>query len=478
LTNTTAVSLTVSTAGAGTLPPVWTDLDVGATGIAGASSYANNVLMVAGAGAQIYGTADAFHFVYQPLTGDGVVVARLVSLQGGLGYGAAGVMIRNALDAGSANAKTASWPSYPGVYFDVRATEGGNTTEPGHAAVTLPYWLKVTRTGNTFSSYVALDGVNWVQVGTSQTIVMGSTVYVGLGVASGSTTATAIATFDNVSVSSTAVPAPLISGVTATTGTAGSQVVITGANYGGTQGNSEVLLNDVPVTVNTWSTTSISITIPGGATSGALVVSVAPSMNDSNAVEFTVTGEPLPNPWLDQDVGSMGVMGTGTYTSGTFTVAGVGTQIYGTADAFHFVYQPLTGDGAVVARLVSVQGGSGFVAAGVMIRNALDAGSANAKTADWPTYAGVYFDVRATEGGSTTEPGYAAVTLPYWLKMTRTGNTFSSYIAADGVNWVQVGTSQTIAMGSTVYVGLGVASGSTAATATATFDHVSWTPLP
>jgi len=444
----------------------------------GESSYANNVFTVAGAGPLIYGTADTFHFVYQPLAGDGTLVARLVSLQGGSGYVTAGVMIRNALDAGSANAKTADWPTYGGVYFDVRATEGGSTSEPGYANVALPHWLKVTRTGNTFSSYVASDGVNWVQAGTSQTIAMGTTVYVGLAVASGSTTATAIATFDNVSVSSTAAPAPVISGVTATTGTTGSQVVITGANYGGAQGNSEVLLNDAPVTVNTWSATSIGITIPAGATSGPLVVSVAPSMNDSNAVEFTVTGEPLPNGWLDQDVGSIGVMGTATSTSGTFTVVGAGAEIYGTADAFHFVYQPLAGDGTLVARLVSLQGGSGYVTAGVMIRNALDAGSANAKTADWPTYGGVYFDVRATEGGSTSEPGYANVALPHWLRVTRTGNTFSSYVASDGVNWVQVGTSQTIAMGTTVYVGLAVASGSATATATATFDNVSVTPLP
>jgi regulation of enolase protein 1 (concanavalin A-like superfamily) len=69
-------------------------------------------------------------------------------------------------------------------------------------SATLPYWVKVTRSGNSFSSYTSSDGVNWVQLGTSQTISMGQTVYVGLAATSGSTTALATATFDNVSVTS------------------------------------------------------------------------------------------------------------------------------------------------------------------------------------------------------------------------------------------------------------------------------------
>jgi hypothetical protein len=433
------------------------------------------VFTVAGAGAQIYGTADAFHFLYQPLSGDGTVVARVVSLQGGSGSVSAGVMIRNTLDAGSVNAKTADWRSYGGIYFDVRTAAGGSTSEPGGVSAMLPYWVKVSRSGNTFSSYASLDGVNWTQVGTSQTISMAQNVYVGLAVTSGSTTALTTAAFDNVSVNSAGAPAPVIASVSATTGSIGSQVAINGSNFGATQGNSAVMLNGAAVTINTWSATLISITIPAGATSGPLVVSVAPSMNDSNPVIFTVTSQPLPSTWLDQDVGSVGVTGSASYTSGTFTVNGAGSQIYGNADSFHFVYQPLSGDGTVVARVVSLQGGSGSVSAGVMIRNTLDTGSVNAKTADWRSYSGIFFDVRTAAGGSTSEPGGVSATLPYWVKVTRSGSTLSSYASADGVNWTQVGTSQTITMGQTVYVGLAVTSGSTTSLATATFDNVSVT---
>jgi regulation of enolase protein 1 (concanavalin A-like superfamily) len=472
LSHSTALSLTVKLVP--TLPSVWSDGDIGAPAVAGSASYGNNVFTVTGAGTQIYGTADMFHFVYQPLSGDGTIVARVVSVQGASGYGSAGVMLRETLSAGSANAKTSYWPAYHAIYFDERSSTGSSTAEPGALAASLPYWLKVTRSGNVFTSYASLDGVNWTQLGTSQTITMASTIYAGLAVNSGSSSTAATATFDNVSLSSASAPAPMITGVSVTTGAVGNPVAITGTGFGATQGGSLVLLQGMPVTVNSWSTTSLNITIPSGATSGPLLVSVAPTMNDSNPVTFTVTSQPLPTPWLDQDVGSVGVIGQAGFGNGTFTVQGAGTQIYRTSDAFHFVYQPLSGDGTIVARVVSVQGASGYGSAGVMLRETLSAGSTNAKTSYWPAYHGIYFDERSSTGSSTAEPGALAASLPYWLKVTRSGNTFTGYVSSDGANWVQLGTSQTISMATNIYVGLAVNSGSSS-TATATFDNASIT---
>lgn len=171
----------------------------------------------------------------------------------------------------------------------------------------------------------------------------------------------------------------------------------------------------------------------------------------------------------------MGVAGNGSFSNGTFTVKGGGAQIYGAADSFHYVYQPLSGDGTIMARVASLQGGSGFASAGVMIRETLSPGSSNAKTAYWSTYGRIYFDLRTTTGGSTSEPGSVSATLPYWVKVSRSGNTFTSYASADGATWVQLGTAQTINMAQSVDIGLAVNSGSTSALATATFDNVSVT---
>src|SRR5262249_37202777 len=148
-------------------------------------------------------------------------------------YGAASVMIRETLDPASANAKTADWPAYGSIYFDVRTTTGGYTSEPGGGvSVTLPYWVKVVRSGNTFSSYYSSDGVNWTVRGTAQTINMAQNVYAGLAVTSGSTSALATATFDNVSISSVSAAGPVITSLSATTGSIGSQVTITGSGFG------------------------------------------------------------------------------------------------------------------------------------------------------------------------------------------------------------------------------------------------------
>jgi hypothetical protein len=317
------------------------------------------------------------------------------------------------------------------------------------------------------SSYYSLDGVYWAQLGSSQTIGMGQSVYIGLAVSSGNTESLATATFDSVSINTAAAPAPVISGVVPDTGAIGSQAVITGSGFAGVQGGSTVALNGTAVTVNNWSNTSISVTIPPGATTGPMVVYVAPSMNASNPATFQVTSQPLPAGWQDQDVGLVGVAGSATYGNGTFTVKGAGTSAWGTADGINFAYQTLTGDGSIVARVVSVSSSS---AGGVMIRETLNAGSTELFTSFYGQ--NIYMNYRASTGGSTSQAGGGSVALPYWVKVVRSGSTLSGYGSSDGVNWVQLGGSQTIAMAQNVHIGLAVSSGNTTGLATATFDNV------
>jgi len=60
----------------------WTYADVGNVGIAGSASYSSDArLTVNAAGADIWGTADSFGYVYQPFVGDGYALVRVYSLQ-------------------------------------------------------------------------------------------------------------------------------------------------------------------------------------------------------------------------------------------------------------------------------------------------------------------------------------------------------------------------------------------------------------
>jgi len=457
------------------LPFTWLDSDVGTVGTIGNATFssAGGSFAIAGAGWGTASTPDEMHLVYQLLSGDGTIVARLVSLQGGGGSGAeAGLIIRETLNASASDA--AVYYSQTFIDSSQRTSTGGNSSSQNDVGVTLPYWMKLVRSGNSFSTYASPDGVNWTQYGSTQTITMAQNVDIGMFVGSG-TSSLATVTFDNVSINSTANPAPVITAVSATTGSVGSQVHISGSNFGANENTSVVRLNGTPVTLNSWSSTSIIITIPTRATSGPLVVSVAPGMIDSNAVDFTVTSQPLPAPWLDQDVGPVGLVGSATYSSGAFTVKGAGlTGAATTPDTIHFAYQPMSGDGTFVARLASYQGNSAGEY-GIMIRETLDPSAKDAA---------VYYNQsvmnmleRTSTGGFPQSQLWnnGPVTLPYWLKLVRSGGTFSSYASADGVTWVQVGSTQTISMATNAYVGFFVSNNnaSTNALATATFDNAS-----
>ncbi|MCU1382881.1 MAG: hypothetical protein JWL71_1578 [Acidobacteria bacterium] len=181
----------------------------------------------------------------------------------------------------------------------------------------------------------------------------------------------------------------------------------------------------------------------------------------------------LPDGWAHQDVGNVGFTGDTTFdaVSGTFSVKGAGNDVWGTADAFDFASRPLTGDGFIIARVRSLQNTSTSAKAGVMIRETLAPGSANAFMLVTQGK-GTDFQRRQATGGSTVNLVGGTGTAPYWVKLERIGDTFNAYQSTDGATWTLVG-SDTIAMGPTVYIGLAAVSHNVMATTTANFDFVS-----
>ncbi len=196
------VTVTVNPGGGGTLPSPWQSADVGTVGQAGSASFSAGAFTAQGSGDDIWNAADAFRFVYQALPGDGEIVARVAGLQNTNPWAKAGVMIRETLAAGSAHAATFVTPSN-GVAFQRRVASGGASTGTAGPAVAAPTWLRLARAGSTFTGYSSSDGVSWTPVG-SDTIAMGASVFVGLAVTAHDNALLAAATFDNVSVTSSA----------------------------------------------------------------------------------------------------------------------------------------------------------------------------------------------------------------------------------------------------------------------------------
>jgi phosphatidylserine/phosphatidylglycerophosphate/cardiolipin synthase-like enzyme/regulation of enolase protein 1 (concanavalin A-like superfamily) len=181
----------------------------------------------------------------------------------------------------------------------------------------------------------------------------------------------------------------------------------------------------------------------------------------------------VPPPWANADVGNTGKVGSASYVaaSGTFTVKGAGANIWGTSDGFQYVYQPLAGDGTIVARVTAVGSNtSQFAKAGVMIRESLADNAAHVVLDLRPTN-DIEFMTRPATGGQTNWINGAVQAPPAWLKLTRTGSTVTGAVSGDGSTWTTVGTT-TLSISSAM-IGLIVSSQNTGALNTSTFDNVS-----
>ena len=89
-------------------------------------------------------------------------------------------MMRDSLGAGSAHAYMLV-SAGQGLAFQRRASSGGGSSSTAGGSGSWPPYVKLSRSGNTFSAYRSSDGSNWTLVG-SEYISMGSTIYVGVAV--------------------------------------------------------------------------------------------------------------------------------------------------------------------------------------------------------------------------------------------------------------------------------------------------------
>ncbi|MHC4655548.1 MAG: lamin tail domain-containing protein, partial [Planctomycetota bacterium] len=180
-----------------------------------------------------------------------------------------------------------------------------------------------------------------------------------------------------------------------------------------------------------------------------------------------------------QDIGTPSAAGFYSVDNGVYTVEGDGEDIWGPTDDFYYVYTPLTGDGEIIARVISIERTNSGAKAGVMIREDLTDTSSHAMMIATPPngadeYAFQWVD--GTDRDNNLQGG--DVTLPSWLKIERIGDNFTGYYAPDiggsPGEWVQMGTT-TINMIENVYIGLCVTSRSDGELCTAVFDNVTRT---
>lgn len=213
-------------------------------------------------------------------------------------------------------------------------------------------------------------------------------------------------------------------------------------------------------------------TVSASSSGSDLTFSLTSGPMELNA--FLVTAVGLPAPWQQQDIGVVGLTGSASYASGTFSITGAGAAAGGSSagESIRYVYQPVSGtDWTITSRVASQQNPPTTALSGVMIRQDLTPTAANATML--MISSGARFKYRVAPGGSMGNISSGGA-IPYWVRVVRSGNTFTGYTSSNGVTWTQRGTA-TVTMSGTTYVGLVQCSGSKTTLSSATLDNVTVT---
>jgi hypothetical protein len=190
-------------------------------------------------------------------------------------------------------------------------------------------------------------------------------------VPAGATTGPISVTVSGITVSTTSVftvlPTPTVTGFTPDSGAPGATITITGANFSTTPGENVVRINGTLATVTASTSTSITVTIPAGATSGPISVTVS-GVTITSEANFNVRPTPVIT-GFDPKFGPVGtvveISGTDFGPSPVVKFNGVQAGIVGTPTATTIMAQvPLgtsTGPISVTSSGVTVLSASNFV---------------------------------------------------------------------------------------------------------------------
>lgn len=246
-----------------------------------------------------------------------------------------------------------------------------------------------------------------------------------------------------------------------------------------------------------------------GLADGTYSISVRAYDNDGNATQSntsklhvnSASGTGL---WSSADVGSPAVEGNASLADGILTVKASGKlgksegsvsgSVYNdlTTDDFHYVYQELTGDGELVAKLDSYLVVDNHTFNGLMVREALEDNAAcvgvgltmtkiwSDKETTWAAFmvnraeTGTKLqkiDSSVDSASSAEKAGIPVVAgLNFksgdsfngvWLKLIRAGDSITGEVSEDGESWQTIGT-LTAKLPEKVYIGFAVDAGTAA----------------
>lgn len=157
-------------------------------------------------------------------------------------------------------------------------------------------------------------------------------------------------------------------------------------------------------------------------------------------------GDSLADGWKVASVSGK-IPASATYSNnnhGSFTLKGGGREIYYGDDGCGFLYYTMNGDGCITARIINCFGYQN----GLMMRQSLSSGARMAALklgGKGGRYLEMWNRVNTSDGKPTVLLGSDYTHTPFWMRLERKGNVFTSYVSRDGSVWEKVA-SQTLAM--------------------------------
>ncbi|MDE3183665.1 MAG: T9SS type A sorting domain-containing protein [Bacteroidota bacterium] len=176
--------------------------------------------------------------------------------------------------------------------------------------------------------------------------------------------------------------------------------------------------------------------------------------------------------WQSADIGYVAYPGDVCVNNGVYTISSSGSDIWGRADAFHYLFQQvITDETELTLRVVSIKNTDPNAKCGIMFRKNLDPGSPYVFLSLVPSNK-IYLQQRTAQStNSFNVESPVTETAPYWLRIYNKGNNYVSYISPDGNNWTSIG-SVTFSLGTNPYVGMAYTTHNNSVLDTAIVDNV------
>ena len=206
-----------------------------------------------------------------------------------------------------------------------------------------------------------------------------------------------------------------------------------------------VLPSITPVTVTSSNEEVVSLSIAGVNTyrltakkEGNCTIKAIASDNNKwiTSCKVHVVPSNIPTPWKLDDIKDD--KASAVYENGVFTIEGGGSDIWGASDQFAFLNREADSNASISVRIISQTNTDPWAKTGLMFRESTAPGSRFVMISVTPVN-GISLQWRENTGESCGKKDFPAVTLPAYLKLSKSGSTFHAFKSADGKNWESLG---------------------------------------